>query len=237
MFQTNQTMNPFISVAIVVLLWAIGIYLSVKTALIRDLSMQTPKPYSFSRTQLLWWTLIITSCYILGFGYSLQLPAINDTVLILLGIGLGTTTAARIVDNTQANNTATVRHQDAQASQGFFMDILSDESGISVHRFQAVVFNLIFGVSFLYDFISDSYVFPSYDYEQLALLGISSGAYIALKMNENSINTQLAQAQQQAPVNAPAANMAATNTASTFNTGNPPAPNPAVPPVPPANPS
>lgn len=183
-------MNPIIfAIVIVVLLWAAAIYLSVKTDILKDLSTGTTKPYSFSRTQLMWWTLIIASCYILAFAHYENLPALNSTTLALLGIGLGTTTFARVVDNTQVNQAAAngiARHQD-ESSQGFLTDLLSDETGISVHRFQAFVFNVIFGITFFIDFFNMKYTLPSYDSQQLLLLGISSGAYIAIKMNENGV--------------------------------------------------
>lgn len=183
-------MNPIIfAVVLVVLLWAAAIYLSLKTDILKDFSTGTTKPYSFSRTQLMWWTLIIASCYILAFAHYENLPAINSTTLALLGIGLGTTTFARVVDNTQVNQATangTNRHQN-ETSQGFFTDLLSDETGISIHRFQAFVFNVIFGVTFFIDFFNMKYILPTYDSQQLLLLGISSGAYVAIKMNENGI--------------------------------------------------
>lgn len=197
-------MNPIIfAVVLVVLLWAAAIYLSLKTDILKDFSTGTTKPYSFSRTQLMWWTLIIASCYILAFAHYENLPAINSTTLALLGIGLGTTTFARVVDNTQVNQAVangTNRHQN-ETSQGFLTDLLSDETGISIHRFQAFVFNVIFGVTFFIDFFNMKYILPTYDSQQLLLLGISSGAYVAIKMNENGIKNVAAIQSTPAPQN------------------------------------
>lgn len=203
-------MNPIIfAVVLVVLLWAAAIYLSLKTDILKDFSTGTTKPYSFSRTQLMWWTLIIASCYILAFAHYENLPAINSTTLALLGIGLGTTTFARVVDNTQVNQAVangTNRHQN-ETSQGFLTDLLSDETGISIHRFQAFIFNVIFGVTFFIDFFNMKYILPSYDSQQLLLLGISSGAYVAIKMNENGIKNVAAIQSTPAPQNSvPSAN-------------------------------
>lgn len=228
-------MNPsVIAIIVVVAMWVAAIFLSLKTTIIKDISDSPNKPYSFSRTQLLWWTLLIASCFILGFAYNENLPAINNTALALLGIGLGTTTLARVVDNNQVSQTSTnniVRHQNL-ASQGFFTDLLSDDSGISVHRFQSFVFNVIFGVAYITDFFNLNYILPTYDNQQLLLLGISSGAYVALKMNENSISGGTQQAAVQQNTVAPSVSQPSyTPPATTFQ---PPQP---VAPVPPAQPT
>jgi hypothetical protein len=193
-----------LSIVLVVLLWVAAIYLSAKTQMLKDISNGNPKPYSFARTQLLWWTLIIASCYILGYGHSESLPLVNNSCIALLGIGLGTTTLARVVDNTQVNQqiaTGISRHQN-ETSQGFLVDLLSDETGISVHRFQSLIFNVIFGITYFTDFFNLNYVLPSYGNSQLLLLGISSGAYLAVKMNENGIKGGFAQTTTPLPTTA-----------------------------------
>lgn len=228
-------MNPsVIAIIIVAAMWLAAIFLSLKTTIIKDISDSPNKPYSFSRTQLLWWTLLIASCFILGFAYNENLPAINNTALALLGIGLGTTTLARVVDNNQVNQSSTnniVRHQN-QASQGFFTDLLSDDTGISVHRFQSFVFNVIFGIAYITDFFNLNHTLPTYDNQQLLLLGISSGAYVALKMNENGISggTQQA-ANQQSPAVPSIVQPSYTAPANTFQTTT------SVPPIPPVQPT
>jgi hypothetical protein len=161
--------------------------LSIFSNILRDQSNTPRKPYSLARTQLMWWTLVIGLCVILYCGESGSIPGITGTVLVLLGIGAATTFSARIIDARQ-RDAAVARgniqlHQDA-TSQGFFADILSDESGLSVPRFQSFVFNGIFGLSFLYTFCATSQ-FPNYNPEALALLGISSAGYVGVKALEN----------------------------------------------------
>ena len=56
-----------------------------------------------------------------------------------MGISVGTTFAAGTIDN---NQNPITRHQN-EPSAGFFIDILSDENGISIHRFQNVVWTII----------------------------------------------------------------------------------------------
>jgi len=86
------------------------------------------------------------------------------------------------------------RHQNA-AQKGFLIDILSDESGASIHRLQTVLFNLIFGIWFVFKVlhnIADStmnvnLIIPIIEGNNLIFLGISTSAYIALKSTENKV--------------------------------------------------
>lgn len=169
------------------LILATALWLSLKTNILRDLSRvpgETNKPYSFARTQLMWWTVLISSAYVLAFGYHGNFVDIPDGCLVLLGISIGTTLAGRVIDTTQIENNP-IRHQDIR-NKLFLIDILSDENGISVHRFQALVFNLIFGVGFIVKFFTN---YELFDFEggQLTLMGISASAYVGLKINENQV--------------------------------------------------
>ena len=154
--------------------------------MLKDISDVTPRPYSFSRVQLFWWTLVVAACFLISLGTTGTLPAVNETCLALLGIALGTNGTARLIDDRQiaANDAVgSARHQD-QPSEGFWTDIVSDAEGVSVHRFQTLVFNLLYGFGFLSQFLK-SMTFPSFDEKTYALLGLSSAAYLAIKSREN----------------------------------------------------
>jgi hypothetical protein len=72
---------------------------------------------------------------------------------------------------------------DPQPTTGFWKDILSDESGISFHRFQMAIWTLVLGVIFIaqvYNVLS----MPDFPGELLALMGISGGTYIGFKFPE-----------------------------------------------------
>jgi hypothetical protein len=158
----------------------------------------------------MWWTFVIVLSVILYCGINGDTPAITGTCLVLLGIGAGTTISARIIDGRQ-RETAQTRgnvplHQD-ELSKDFFTDILSDESGLSVHRFQCVVFNLVYGLAFLYTFVTTS-TFPAYGSEALALLGISSAGYVGLKAFENQKPTAEGQSDELLDANIPPAQTA-----------------------------
>ena len=150
------------------------------------------RPFSFARVQLFWWTLIIISCYAYFFGLTAVLVPINSTTVILLGCGVLVYAGGKLIDNRQIQASGGQRHQDGDATcQGFFTDILSDEGGISLHRFQALAFTIIFGVAYISFFVRAVYAhtYPLVEFSegQFALIGISSAAYLGLKATENRV--------------------------------------------------
>lgn len=158
---------------------------------LRDASQAAEKPYSMSRVQLWWWTNIIVAGFILVYLKTGILPDLNDTCLTLLGIGLGTTVAGRIIDGHDEAQKAD-RHQN-HANQDFFTDILSDEQGVSIHRFQTLIFNVVYGVTFIVLVIETARVgttpvsyFPSYNTATLGVLLGSSAGYLVAKTRENA---------------------------------------------------
>jgi hypothetical protein len=70
-----------------------------------------------------------------------------------------------------------------QKSQGFWTDILSDDTGVTIHRFQNVAWTLVLGIIFIAT-VSKSLTMPNFDNTLLALMGISSATYVALKPTE-----------------------------------------------------
>ncbi|MCW3126623.1 MAG: hypothetical protein JWO03_2281 [Bacteroidetes bacterium] len=196
-------MNAQILYAIVaVVLLGVAIALQLKWHFISDNSTAVPRPYSFARVQLVWWTFIVFAAFITILIATGEIPTFNESTLILLGIGIlttGTATLIDISDSKAAATTASMRNLNVnQASEGFLLDILSDKDGISIHRLQAFIFNLLFGGWFIYKCIlglhglgvgccmSDiNAVMPVITPNNLILLGLSSGAYVALKTAEN----------------------------------------------------
>jgi hypothetical protein len=165
--------------------------LAIKTNLIKDDSILSAKPFSFGKSQLFWWTIIIVSVFIWSsIANNGSLPKLNTLCLALLGISAGTTAVASLIDNTDKNNPAIIRHQDTHLYSNFLRDILSDAQGnYSIHRFQSFIFNLAVGIIFLYKFFYDQkWEFPTFEDDKyiLGLLGISNLGYAGLKLNENT---------------------------------------------------
>lgn len=139
------------------------------------------RTFSWSKTQLAWWTMIIFVSFIYIAAVTNDINQLNITVVILLGISAGTTFAGQIA----GQNRLPLEHT-PKVSQGFLIDILSEYYGgpVSVYRFQSIIFNFALGLMFLYNSLV-TLELPTYDTEVLTLLGISSATYAGLKAFEN----------------------------------------------------
>jgi hypothetical protein len=181
-----------------------------KFNMLRDLSKASPRPYSFSRVQLAWWSVIIISAFTTIMLQTGHAPNLHSSTLVLLGISAGTTAVARVIDLADQQNPLVFRHQDLKTNN-FFLDLLSDQNGVSIQRFQALIFNAVFGIWFiasvlgnlgdpnycLNDFAkgdpnlaqcllhSTDFLIPIVTENNLILLGLSQATYAALKITEN----------------------------------------------------
>jgi hypothetical protein len=175
-------------------LLAVYVYLDLKHDLLRDQSTATRKPWSFARTQLAWWTLIIVSAFVAILIKCNTAPHLTSSALILLGISAATTVGARLIDISDVKQEdIAVRHQDI-ASEGFLIDLISNQDGASIHRLQALIFNLAYGVWMIVEVVNNlnngiacDLIIPNMDANALILLGISSGTYAVLKTPENKV--------------------------------------------------
>ncbi len=199
-----------------ILLFALAFVLQKRFSIICDTSIQTPKTYSYSRLQLLWWTFIVFASFITIVIASGQVPTFDSSTIILLGIGVATTAGARMTDISDQNkyeaDIAKAQAEQAKGipaampdplnkdhkTEGFWLDILSDKNGVSIHRLQALVFNLVFGLWFIYQSVLHlkginaqttmdalNRIIPVIQENNLILLGLSAGTYIAIKTTEN----------------------------------------------------
>jgi hypothetical protein len=67
------------------------------------------------------------------------------------------------------------------ASSGFLKDILSDDDGVSFHRFQILVWTMVLIMIFLAK-VYHQFSMPEFEGTLLALMGISAGTYIGFKL-------------------------------------------------------
>jgi len=72
---------------------------------------------------------------------------------------------------------------ESQKSNGFLNDILSDDEGISLHRFQMAIWTIVLGVIFVAS-VYNNLAMPKFSGTLLALMGISGGTYIGFKFPE-----------------------------------------------------
>ncbi len=153
------------------------IILAARTNLIRIGNNQSA--FSLGLTQLSFWTIVVAASFIYIWIATEEVCPISGSTLILLSISVATTAGAKLIDIRER-----VTSEPILESQGFFKDILSDELGYSVHRCQMFLWTVILGVIFVTNVITNQQM-PQLDESLLALMGISSGAYVGLKGVEN----------------------------------------------------
>jgi hypothetical protein len=192
-------MNPhfYFSLVFLLLLFLIILF-DRKYFMLRDVSTAATRPYSYSRVQLAWWTIIILTSLISVILRTNAIPTFDSSTIILLGMSAATTASAAFVDISDRTKFDGACHQNVKG-ENFFLDILSDQSGVSIHRFQTVVINITFGCWFIYavlhnlpeagkpvtDITIINHIIPVIENNNLILLGVSAGAYAALKTTEN----------------------------------------------------
>jgi hypothetical protein len=143
-------------------------------------------PYSLSRTQILVWTIVISASYLyihfVAGGTCGNETGLNTTALALMGISAATAAAGAAIDSSQSSQP---RHQN-YPSEGFFKDILSDDNGINIHRFQNVLWTVICIGIYLYKVLhTTNCTMPDLDNTLIALTGLSSATYVTVKIREN----------------------------------------------------
>ena len=153
--------------------------------------------FSLAKTQLAFWSVVIIGSYFYvafftpglnGIRFNIEIGAVN---LTLLGIAAGTTVVGKAIDSNQQSNTNTDPNDKQQNHPGtgfFFVDIISDETGVSIHRLQNVIWTLVVGVVYI-AFVSSNCVLPDdkvITNTLLGLMGISSAAYLGVKTKENT---------------------------------------------------
>lgn len=153
------------------------VILAARTNLIRIGNIESA--FSLALTQLSFWTIVVAASFIYIWIATEEVCSISGSTLILLSISVATTAGAKLIDIREG-----MTGDPNLPSRGFFEDILSDELGYSVHRCQMFLWTAILGVIFITNVITKQEM-PQLDESLLALMGISSGAYVGLKTVEN----------------------------------------------------
>jgi len=156
------------------------------TALLRKPGPQPvrERPFSIGRFQLAFWSVLVPEAYFFVWLLSNNLDTITESVLALVGIGSATALGGTLIDSDATDGAATAR-----CSKGFLTDLLSDASGISIQRFQVFTWTLILGLIFCVS-VYKTLEMPQFSPTLLALMGISSGTYLAFKFPEKKVAAQ-----------------------------------------------
>jgi hypothetical protein len=183
----------------------VAAYLARTTAILRNPVPGLPPaqgPYSLARFQLAFWSVLVIAAYLFIWLITEELDTITGSVLALLGIGSATALGATIIDQGKPASPApaalvtpaieappgTVLPPAVPAgSRGFLNDVLSDNQGLSIYRFQLFAWTLVLGVIFCAS-VYDGLEMPQFSTTLLGLMGISSGTYLGFKVPERSAN-------------------------------------------------
>lgn len=158
---------------------ALILFLAIRSDILKE---EPGGAYSLSQTQLAYWTTLVIG----GFLYSLLLTNIastlNSSILLLLGISMGTSGAATYIDYFQKKKLgpAYVPKQ----HRGFFNDILGDGESMNMQRFQIFAWNIVLGGYFIV-FTINNKTMPVIPDVLLTLAGVSSLTYVAVKPSES----------------------------------------------------
>ena len=172
---------------------ALLVRLARKNSLLRD-AAAVPKgrqaPFSLSRFQLAFWSTLVIAAYLFIWMITDELDTLTGSVLVLLGIGSGTALSDAVIGSGKANpagDTPAVTDAEAltppRSSKGFLNDLLSDDHGISIYRFQLFAWTLVLGVIFCAA-VYDGLQMPQFSTTLLGLMGLSSGTYLGFKVPE-----------------------------------------------------
>jgi hypothetical protein len=172
------------------------------------------RPYNLGRAQMAFWFFLILTSYVGLWLITGSLETITPSILALMGISAGTALGDALIDaNKRASKNAQIRSsvvtteriereghtvekqattvaidshsENDRISRGFLKDLLSDGNGYSFHRFQIFAWTLVLGVIFVAS-VYDGLHMPEFNSTLLALMGLSAGTYVTLKLPEIS---------------------------------------------------
>jgi ribose/xylose/arabinose/galactoside ABC-type transport system permease subunit len=126
------------------------------------------------------WFFLVIAAYVFMWLITDELDTITESVLALIGIGAATALASTLIDQKKE---IPQPDEPGGKSRGFLNDVMSDPTGVSLHRFQMFVWTLVLGVIFCGNVFKDLEM-PQFSATLLGLMGISSGTYLGFKVPE-----------------------------------------------------
>lgn len=166
--------------ALVLFLW-----LARSSDLLRDSGPPPPagqrRTYSLARTQMAFWFFLVVACYVLIWLILDDRDSITPTVLGLVGISAATALGAAAVDAQKPPPAGPAPV--GPASVSFLTDLLGGPQGVSLPRFQMLIWTVVLGVIFVVS-VYNKLAMPEFSATLLGLMGISSGTYVGFKIPE-----------------------------------------------------
>ncbi len=168
-----------VCIGVILIILIMFVALAKQSDMLRDSGLQPltgRKPYSLSRMQMAIWFIVIISSWLLLYVCLHRFNNLSESTLILLGITAGTSIGCVALDT---NKEQTV----CAPSRGFFTDLVSHNSTVSLFRFQNLAWTIVLVLVFVRQVVFYLKM-PEFDSTLLLLMGISSGTYIGGKVTE-----------------------------------------------------
>jgi hypothetical protein len=170
----------YFCIAVTVFLLILFYIVAYKSDLLRDTGTDAGtgrKPYSLSRTQMALWFFIVVISFLMLWVQTGRMDTMPVSVVVMLGISAVTALGAAVIDIHKRPGPKQERSDD------FLFDILSDDHGVCIHRFQMAGWTIVLAVVFIYTVFTELRM-PDFDASILLLMGISSGTYLGYKVPE-----------------------------------------------------
>jgi hypothetical protein len=165
-----------------------------------DRAVSIEMPFSLARLQMACWTIVVLAAFIYIGLFTGDWHNLNETALVLLGLGAGTALGSAVAANpskevkaateayaatkkdTPERDSARQALIKAAGSNGWFTDISSEDGQrAGLHRIQSLLFTAAMLLWFIADVLVER-TMPTFNATELALLGISGGAYVGFKL-------------------------------------------------------
>jgi hypothetical protein len=173
-FSHKRTGYALVAVALAIVLAFVAA--GRRTTMLRD--GRTPEgelgAFSLSRVQAALWTAQIVIAFLWIWAITGEADTVTDSCMALVGLCSGTAVGGALVDK---NKAATVP---VGKSGGLLADLLTEQSGYALHRFQMVLWTGVVSVLF-WSSVYHHLAMPELDTTLLGLMGISSVTYLGLK--------------------------------------------------------
>jgi hypothetical protein len=174
--------------AFVLLAFGLFLWLGAKSDVVRDPDLpRRPdgrKQFSLARCQTAFWFFLFIAGYVFLAVVKRETNTLTDQCLVLLGISTGTMLGANFITKSlHAPVASTTRRTYPNPVMRFFYELLGDGERLTFYRFQMLIWTLILGMVF----VKSVFVYlqmPTFGTNELALMGICAGSYLAFKFPE-----------------------------------------------------
>lgn len=161
--------------------------------------------FSLAKVQLALWFFVIFSAFLVIWLATGNLDSLNSSIVATLSISAGTAlgdTFVKAAGPSTATAALQAGNKDTFLAPGwtarrFMRELVSDDEGCSIARFQMLAWTVALVIVFLAD-VFDDLQMPVFGPELLYLLGLSTGTYVAHRLPEVQRDRQRTDAASQA---------------------------------------